>query len=293
MGAEMYPSDMRYSPCAACRRAIRRKDHFMKSEVISHMAKRKQRNYRAEQAHKRNLEQAEIRRKQKKQKEFLDKHGKTIAIASAAAVVVIVAVWLLCSLLIGPGGSIPNFFGTLQGVEDNWLITNTGSTSKPKYFKMGEFDAPEGYTLDPNYQATTDAKNQTFYFNADDENSAVKSVYVSGVANKTAAEMLETVVGYGYYASAEEAQTATIGGHDVHYAYFVYGDSNTATDTDLNGEFEYLDGYPSLCMYTDTVQDSCVLVLINGHNTAIDQVAPAADLLAEAEKILPMLTVEK
>ena len=36
------------------------------------MAKRKQRNYRAEQAHKRNLEQAEIRRKKKQQKEFND-----------------------------------------------------------------------------------------------------------------------------------------------------------------------------------------------------------------------------
>ena len=35
------------------------------------MAKRKQRNYRAEQAHKRNLEQAELRRKKKQQKEFL------------------------------------------------------------------------------------------------------------------------------------------------------------------------------------------------------------------------------
>ena len=257
------------------------------------MAKKRRINYRAEQNRKRNLEQAEIRRKQAKNKAIWDAHGKQIIIAAVALVLAIIVIWLGCKWFVGPGGSLPNFFGNLRTVESDWIVTNTGSTSRPKYFKMGEMSAPEGYTLDEEFQASTDTKAQTFYYAADDESAPVKSVYVAGVANKTAAEMMETVLGYGYYESAGEAHTATIGGHDVHYAYFVYGDSTTATDTDLDGEVEAVDGYPSLCMYIDSVENSCVLVLLNGQTTALADVAPEADLLAKAEEILPMVTVEK
>lgn len=257
------------------------------------MAKKRRVNYRAQQNRKRNLEQAEIRRKQARNKAIWEAHGKQIIIVAVAVVAAIILIWLGCKWFMGPGGSLPNFFGNLRTVESDWLVTNTGSTSKPKYFKMGEVTAPEGYTLDPEFTATTDSKNQTFYFAADDENAAVKSVYVSGVANKTAAEMMETVLGYGYYESASEGMEATIGGHDVHYAYFVYGDSTTATDTDLDGEAEAVDGYPSLCMYIDSVEDSCVLVLLNGQTTALENVASIDELMPVAEAVLPLITVEK
>ena len=257
------------------------------------MAKKHHSNYRAEQNRKRNLEQAEIRRKQAKNKAIWDAHGKQIIIGSVAAVLAIIVIWLVCKWFVGPSGSLPNFFGNLRTVESDWLVTNTGTTKNPTYFKMGEVTAPEGYTVDPEYIVGSDSKNQTFYFAADDENSVVKSMYVAGVANTGAAEMLSTVMGYGYYQEAGESTQATIGGHDVHYAYFVYGDSNTATDTDLDGEYEYFDGYPSLCMYVDSVADSCVLVLLNGRTAALDSVATEADMLAVAEQLLPCVTVEK
>lgn len=257
------------------------------------MAKKRRINYRAEQNRKRNLEQAEIRRKQARNKAIWDAHGKQIIIGSVALIVAIILIWLGCKWFVGPGGSLPNFFGNLRTVESDWIVTNLGTTSKPKYFKLGEVTSPEGYTQDTEFSTGTDSKAQNFYFRADDENAAVQTIYTSGVANKTAAEMLETVLGYGYYVSAGENTTANIGGYDAHYAYFVYGDSTTATDTDLDGESDYVDGYPSLCMYIDSVEDSCVLIMFNGANVALDDVADEATMLAEAEKLLPMLTVEK
>ena len=257
------------------------------------MAKKHHYDYRAAQNRKRNLEQAEIRRKQAKNKAIWEAHGKQIIIGSVAVVLALILIWLGCKFFMGPGGSLPNFFGNLRTVESDWIVANTGTSSKPKYFKMGEVTAPEGYTLDPEYIIGSDAKAQTFYFAADEANSAAKSVYVAGVSNTSAADMLNTVLGYSYHESAGEATNATIGGHDVHYAYVVYGDSATATDTDLDGTVEAIDGYPSLCMYIDSVQDSCVLVLINGYTAPLAEVASEADLLAQAEAILPCIVVEK
>lgn len=257
------------------------------------MAKKRRINYRAEQNRKRNLEQAEIRRKQARNKAIWDAHGKQIIITTIAVVAAVLLIWLGCKWFRGPGGSLPNFFGNLRTVESDWIVTNTGTTSKPKYFKMGEAADIEGYTVDPEYALSTDSHVQSFYYKADDETAPVQSVYLSGVANKTAAEMLETVMGYAYFESAGEVTTATIAGHDVQYAYFVYGDTQTATDTDLDGETEYVNGYPSLCIYIDSVQDSCVLALLNGAVTPIDEVIAEDVLLAEAEKVLAALTVEK
>ena len=257
------------------------------------MAKKRHSNARAQRNRQHNLQQAEYRRQAAKEKAFWQAHGKKILIGTGAAVLAILVIWLGCKFFVGPGGSIPNFFGTLRNVESDWLVTNTGTTSKPKYFKMGEFTAPEGYTQDPEYTVSTDKLNQTFYFDADDQTAPVKSVYVAGVANKSAEDMINTVVGYGYAASATEAKTATIGGHDVHYAYLVYGNTDTATDTDLDGAPDYVDGYPSMTMYVDSVQGSCVLMLLNGHSAPLADVATEEAMLAEAEKLLPLLTVEK
>ena len=58
---------------------------------------------------------------------------------------------------------------------------------------MGEFTAPEGYTLDPDYNVSSDSLEQNFYFTANDENALIQSVYVSGVRNRGAAEMVEMV----------------------------------------------------------------------------------------------------
>lgn len=257
------------------------------------MAKKKY-DYRAEQARKRNQQKLADKKQAAKEKEFFRKYGKQIIIGVVAAIVVIVAIWLGCKWFVGPGGSIPNWFGTLRNVEEDWLITNTGTTSNPKYFKMGEYTAPEGYTLDADFSGSSDALNQAQYYNADDENALVQSVYVCGVRNIAAADQLATVL--TYYTENSGAKQATIAGHDVHYAYITYDSTQTTYDDEGNAvevAEEDRTGYSGLCMYIDTVQDSSVLVMLNSKDGPLADVVPEDQLFPEAEKFLSLLTIEK
>ena len=52
-------------------------------------------------------------------------------------------------------------------------------------------------------------------------------------------------------------------------------------------------GASVLAMYTNSVQDSCVLVMLDTAEVAKADIVTEETLLAEAEKFLPLLTVEK
>lgn len=257
------------------------------------MAKKKY-DYRAAQAHKRNQQKIADAKAKAKQKEFFQKYGKQVIIGVVAAIVVIVAIWLGCKWFVGPGGSIPNWFGTLRNVEENWIVTNTGTTRSPKYFKLGEYDAPEGYTLDPDYAGSSDPLNQFQYYTPNDEASPIESLYVSGVKNTSAADMITNVL--GLYGENGGAKQSTIGGHDVHYAYITM--DTTVDQMDEEGNVietaeEDKTGTSMLVMYTDTVQNSSVLVMLSTKEAPLAEVVAEDVLLAEAEKVLPLLTVEK
>ena len=178
-------------------------------------AKKRKHNSTAERAHQKNVERAKYREQAEKRRAFLNKYRRLFTIGIPAAVILIVGIWLICKATIGPGGSIPNFFGNLRGVEDNWIVTNQGTTKAPRYYKMGTFTAPEGYTLDPDYNVSSDSLNRTFYYTANDENAVIQSVYVAGIKEKSAAEMLETVSGYGLYAEDPVSSEEPLAGLDT------------------------------------------------------------------------------
>lgn len=255
------------------------------------MAKKKY-DYRAQAAHKRNLQKIADEKAKQKEKEFIQKYGKQILIGVLAAIVLIVAIWLGCKFFVGPGGSIPNWFGTLRNVEEDWLIANTGTTSKPKYFKLGEYTAPEGYTQDETYGLYEGDLSQHQYYTANDENAVVQAVYVSGVGGIKAEQQVNNAM--IFYPETSGAKQATIAGHDVHYVYLV----STNTQYDEEGNVieipeEEQTGSSVLAMYTDSVQDSCVLVMLDTAEVAKADIVTEETLLAEAEKFLPLLTVEK
>lgn len=257
------------------------------------MAKKKY-DYRAVQAHKRNQQKIADAKAKAKQKEFFQKYGKQVIIGVVAAIVVIVAIWLGCKWFVGPGGSIPNWFGTLRNVEENWIVTNTGTTSRPKYFKLGEYNAPEGYTLDPDYNGSSDPLNQAQYYNANDEAAPVTSLYVSGVKNTSAEDMLASVL--VLYGENTGAKQATIGGHDVHYAYVSM--DTTVDEMDEEGNVietpeENKTGTSMLVMYIDTVQNSSILVMLGTDEGPLADIVSEEVLMAEAERVLPLLTIEK
>ena len=251
---------------------------------FSTMGKKKYVNPRAAQAHRRNVEQAAYRKKQAATKALWDKHGKKIITAIVAAVVLIIAIWLGCKFFVGPNGSLPNFFGELRGVQDNWIVTNTGSSSRPTYYHFGSFDTPEGFTWDPDYRISTNDLSKTLYFEANAEDSIVDHIYVSGVRNQSAQEQMDALMAYAFHKENSEPVTANVGGHDTVYAYFVYN------NMDENGE-ETSEYYASITAYVNTVQDSCVLVLLNTPVMAKEELPTQEALVAELEKVLPLLTL--
>ena len=253
------------------------------------MGKKKKINYRAEQARRRNAEKAEQRRKTAERRELWDKHGKQIIIIAVAAVAAIVLIWLGCKWFIGPDGSIPNFFGTLRGVESDWIVTNTGTTSKPRYYKMAEFADPEGYTLDPEYNISSDRLVQTRAYRANDESAPVQLVYVSGVKGYTASEQLERLQGYSFFTETSGAVSGTLGGQEVQYIYMLC--PTNADEESADKPATERDGYASLCVYADSVQDSCVVVMLNSGTATLAEAPSMESMLEEADRLVAGLTL--
>lgn len=217
--------------------------------------------------------------KLQKRQAFYAAHKKQIFIGVVAAVLVIALGWMAIDYFYTPGGSIRMFMGKLIGVEDSWIVRNLGTTKHPLYFKFGQVDAPEGYTLDADYSVTSDKSEQSFYYNADDESAAVQSVYYAGVKEKTSQEMLDTVMNSGMYASLSEAKETEIAGMKVHYVYAQMNPDSTDASV-----FSAL-----LIMYADTVKDSCVLINCTSGHLTQDQLPDEAAMLAEAEKLVACL----
>ena len=55
---------------------------------------------------------------------WLKENTRQAVIIAVAAVLAIVLLWLGCKWCFGPGGSLPNFFGALRGVEETWVVAD-------------------------------------------------------------------------------------------------------------------------------------------------------------------------
>lgn len=250
------------------------------------MAKRKHVKYSARQAAKKNAEDRAYHDRIRKRIDFWNKYGKKLLILIGVVAVVTLMIIAGINWFVGVDGAIPGLFGKLNGVQSNWIVTNLETSPKTKYYKLGEFDIPSGFTADPNYDARTDDPHkQTFYITADDPASPVRAVYVSGVSKRKAEDMANQVKSYGLSLSSSDVKHANICGRDVVYIYQVI-------DNDAENKSEnHPRCFSQLSMYQDTVKDSSVLMSISS------QIAPQADvatedaLLKEAENFLPNLRV--
>ena len=112
------------------------------------MAKKKY-DYRAREAQRRNQQKIADAKAKQKEKEFIQKYGLKILIGVVALIVAIVAINLTVSFFRGPGGSIPQWFGSLRNVEEDWIIANTGTDSKPKYLSWLSTPPPKATPWTP------------------------------------------------------------------------------------------------------------------------------------------------
>lgn len=253
------------------------------------------------QAARRKAIRAKVTAVTDKAKSWLKENKRLAVKITIAAVVVIVALWLVCKWFVGPGGSLPNFFGHVRGIEDSWVVTdlnprtnaNAGSSNvdsssygkTPRYFHLASLEPLKGYTQDPGFTIQADETNQDQHYINDDENAMVNSVYVFGVANKTAEKHAGDMVSTMSLSSVtSDIMTDTIAGFDVRYVYFVFDQ-----EPDENGVVT--EAYASLCLCIDTTEDACVLVILNTYDVPKDEVPTAEMMLPEAEIVLQHLTV--
>lgn len=232
---------------------------------------------------------------------WLKANPKRAALTAFAVVTAVVLVWLGCRWCFGPGGSIPNFFGHLRGVEDTWVVTDLNPRSNqnryssavdgaprsktPRYFRLATLQPLEGYTQDVGFTLNSDTTNQDQHYIANEAGGAAESVYVFGIANKTAEKHMSDALNTLSISNITgEVVKATIGGFDTHYTYFVYDQ-----EKDENGVAA--EAYGSLCLCIDTAQDACVMVILNSYVQPKADVPTADALLVEAEKVLANLTV--
>ena len=240
------------------------------------MAKKHQRREHVSVRKKREEEQ-----KLAKRREFYQQHKKQLWTGVIAAAAAIVLIWLAVDFFYCPGGSMRMFLGRLMDVEENAIIRNLGSTKSPLYFNLGSFDAPEGYTSDPDYNPPSDENEHNFYYYTDDTDRVIHDVFVSGVKDKTSAEMAETIANSGMYSSLSEKRTAEIAGHQVTYLYAQGNPSSEDSSV----------YYAVLIMYVDTVKDCSILINCTSHRGALEELPAEEAMVAEAEAILANLTV--
>ncbi len=232
--------------------------------------------------------------------EWLKVHRRQVTIGAIAAAAIILVAWLASSLTAGPGGSLPVVAGKVRGLEDTWIVTdlnprsngNVGSSNMdnaprsktPRYFHLASFQPLEGFTRDAEF-AARDEKEQNQHYIANEKGGAVESVYVFGIANKTADKHTGDMVSVMSLSEVtSEIMIESIAGYDTRHVYFVY-------DGEPDAQGKVTEAYASLCLCIDTAKDACVLVVLNSP-TMPKEALPSRDaLVEEGETVLNNLTV--
>ena len=222
-----------------------------------------------------------------------------LIIGVPVAILLILGIWLLLKATVGPGGSIPNFFGKLQGVESNWLVSNFGTGSKPRYYKMGTYDAPEGYTLNESMSSNgSDDLEQRFYYDAVDPDAVVQHFYVCPVEEKTAEVQMDSFKGYKLFYEAGEVQHENVGGFDSYWISGTVDDNqdenaaisamqNTGEDTEEEEKAPLEIGHRQFTLYTDASRKSCILLMVmTASDTPADEIPSEEALRDAAEQLL-------
>lgn len=119
----------------------------------------------------------EVRIKQAPKKPISKELKIGIAFCAVALVLALVLFFVLYD-----EGSLPMENGVPVVDGENWIITNVGDSSNPKYYKVGEVNPLPGYTAQSTEELTSDLTVHTYV--PEDPDSNVVSYYVIGINSK-------------------------------------------------------------------------------------------------------------
>jgi hypothetical protein len=140
---------------------------------------------------------------------FTKKEWITMGIVLGAIVVLILGYFLLRDFF---DGSLRIAGGKVQA-DANWIVVNTGTTDKPKYFKLGSVSPVDGYAMTTEHYSGDD-NVPTFQYTPDTA-GAIDNVTIlaaKGGAQEMAGKVAANYASYLQNAVASEVSEVTIGG---------------------------------------------------------------------------------
>lgn len=193
-----------------------------------------------------------------------EKEFRTIMIGLIAFVAIIVIVMVGIKIYDNIG-LIKVKDSVIQNVEDNWIIKNTGTNSKPAVFKMAEMSPVEGYTVVTPERAVQ--YTQANYYEAEDETNPIQKYYVvvaSGNYDEIPYRTYDSMASLGTIINQSEIKTGEMAGLKYSYYTLQYSaDQSEAQDgsdirynESLNAYFESkFEGYSILISVGNEVAD--------------------------------------
>ena len=140
---------------------------------------------------------------------FTKQEWITIGIVVAVIAVLIAGSFLLRGFF---DGSLRVSDGKVQA-EENWIVVNTGTSSSPKYYKLGTVSPVDGYAM-AREALTGDDNVPTFVFKPEGESPAedVTMMAAKGGAEEMASKVLANYASYLQNAVPGEVAQKTLGG---------------------------------------------------------------------------------
>ena len=183
------------------------------------------------------------RKNQKKSTGYTESEKKIMTIGFLVIVLVIVGVLVLPDW-IESFSLLKVKDGVVQGVEDNWLICNLGTSSSPKYRKLAEVNPVEGFELTgTNY--ITDA-NVSYFVYAPTGDSAAQQMTIqagNGDAQTLAEKYASSIGAFAEVLYQDEVIHDTVGDREiwavlVEYRMENYTETETETEAETDTEAE-------------------------------------------------------
>lgn len=186
-------------------------------------------------------------------------------------------------------GSLPMRDGAPVMEGNNWLVANTGTSSSPKYYKIGEAQAVPGYTLDPEAESYSDLVLYTY--RPDDPDSRIDNYYITGINQTPAVNAQSANTNYKSWMSTAtigDVEHATIDGLAVEYFMTSMPATNEAGEVVDTGETQQ-----QLIAYIPTIRNTSVLCAIAVNATPELPELPEADFVALLEEITRSIVYEE
>lgn len=226
------------------------------------------------------------RKNQKKTNGYTESEKKIMTIGFLVIVVVIIGVLVLPDW-IESFSLLKVKDGVVQGVEDNWLICNLGTSSSPKYRKLAEINPVDGFEMSET-SYITDANTPYFIFEPTGDSAAQKLTVQAGNggAEALASKYAETIGAFSDVLYKSDVAAETVGDRKiwtilVEYRMENYSEEEAESDAETEPTYSYTQ---SALVYTDALVSGRSIVISAAVDGDSESVFVDREALLEAAK---------